>query len=130
MRLTWQGLDAAVHYIAGQCQGLALSGVYGVPRGGLPLAVALSHRLGIPLAISPGAGVLVVDDIYDSGKTIRDLRERHPGAGPFWVWATREFESEGYYSVLNDIGPEWVLFPWEVYENADSDRLDYEGKRQ
>jgi len=129
IRLSWAGFDSAVAYVADRCRGIELSGVYGVPRGGLPLAVALSHRLGVPMVDAPGARVLVVDDIYDSGQTIRGLMERHPGAGPFWVWATREFETRGYRSVLNDIGSEWVLFPWEVHANAEEDRRDYEARR-
>ena len=46
---TWQEFDKSVEYIANQCECLKLSGIYGVPRGGLCLAVALSHRLNVQL---------------------------------------------------------------------------------
>ena len=42
---TWGEFDKSVDYIANQCKKLKLSGIYGVPRGGLCLAVALSHKL-------------------------------------------------------------------------------------
>ena len=40
---TWSEFDNAVEEIASQCTLLEFSGIYGVPRGGLCLAVALSH---------------------------------------------------------------------------------------
>jgi len=49
--------------------------IYGIPQGGVPLAMALADRLGIPminedeLATSATPVVLVVDDIIDSGRT-------------------------------------------------------------
>ena len=40
------------------------------PRGGLPVAVALSHKTDIPITMfaNETTGVLWVDDIVDSGK--------------------------------------------------------------
>lgn len=43
--------------------------VYGVPRGGIPLAVALSKELKIPLVERLTEKTLVVDDLVDSGRT-------------------------------------------------------------
>ena len=44
--------------------------VYGIPRGGLIVAVLVSHKLGIPLITSLrdmyGKKFLVVDDIVDT----------------------------------------------------------------
>ena len=54
-------------------QGLELGAVYGLPRGGLPIAVSLSHRLNLPLLmdyydrkIVTDKQILVVDDIADT----------------------------------------------------------------
>ena len=56
--------------------------VYGIPRGGLPLAVELSHKLNIPLALDNlfrkeyrTQSILLVDDLVDTGETMRDLTE-------------------------------------------------------
>jgi len=44
---TWSEFDKSVEQIANKCKFKEFSGIYGVPRGGLCLAVALSHRLKI-----------------------------------------------------------------------------------
>ena len=44
--------------------------IYGVPQGGVPLAMALSNELQIPLIDKdPNGDCLIVDDIVDSGST-------------------------------------------------------------
>ena len=50
------------------------SGIYGVPKGGWPLAIALSNAMNIPLSAKVHSGCLIVDDIIDSGAT----RNRFP----------------------------------------------------
>ena len=50
---TWSEFDKSVDYIANQCKNIKLTGIYGVPRGGLCLAVALSHKLNIHLIEKP-----------------------------------------------------------------------------
>lgn len=132
MRLTWNEFDRVVGTIAEACRDRDLSGVYGVPRGGLPLAVAVSHRLDLPLSPLPtDPRILVLDDIHDSGRTLSRLRYRFgPGLGPVWVWATREAHPSTYHAVLTDIGPAWVLFPWECASRAEQDRQTYEASRR
>jgi len=57
--------------------------VYGIPRGGLPIAVHLSHHLDISIAnceliawdFYRDKKLLIVDDILDTGKTIQDTIE-------------------------------------------------------
>ena len=44
---TWREFDKSVEQIANKCRFKEVSGIYGVPRGGLCLAVALSHKLKI-----------------------------------------------------------------------------------
>jgi len=50
--------------------------VYGVPRGGINVAIALSQQLKIPLISDlVGGNVLVADDVVDSGKTRDRFKE-------------------------------------------------------
>ena len=51
--------------------------VAGVPRGGLILAVLLSHQLGIPLVYVEEAtpSTLLVDDLADTGETLLEYRK-------------------------------------------------------
>ena len=61
---SWSEFDKSVEQIANKCEFLEFSGIYGVPRGGLCLAVALSHKLKINLLSKPIKNSLIVDDIY------------------------------------------------------------------
>ena len=45
MKLTWQDVNNYVSRVANIVKDRQLSGVYGIPRGGLVLAVMLSHKL-------------------------------------------------------------------------------------
>ena len=46
--------------------------IYGIPRGGLVIAVRLSHLLKIPLIeeVTEDGSTLIVDDVSDTGKTL------------------------------------------------------------
>lgn len=82
--------------------------IFGVPRGGVPVAVLLSQRLDLPLVEDPvGPGVLVVDDIVDSGAT----RERF--SGPFAALFARSRWNGEVTAARHD--DDWLVFPWELY---------------
>ncbi|GIR04373.1 MAG: hypothetical protein CM15mP15_1120 [Prochlorococcus sp.] len=72
---TWSEFDKSVEYIADKCKNLKFSGIYGVPRGGLCLAVALSHKLKIKLISEPTKNSLIVDDIYETGITLNTFKD-------------------------------------------------------
>lgn len=96
----------------------APSAVYGQPRGGLPLAVALSHALGIPLCTELSkrpTRLVFVDDIYDSGSTWNAWVNKHELPTLSLVWFARQgvlIPSAVQYceDVARGI---WVVFPWE-----------------
>lgn len=121
-RLTWADFDRAADLIAAEFAG-AVGAVYGAPRGGLPLAVALSHRLGVPLAGSLAAPeVLWVDDIVDTGQTLAVAKAAHPRLRCA-AWVRR-----GDHAVFAPITLQterWVLFPWELESAATKDALAY-----
>lgn len=78
--------------------------VYGVPRGGVPVALALCG-LGYKIANEPESADVIVDDLIDSGKTELSYRLRYP-AKPFYALLDkREKETQ-----------DWVVFPWEGSE--------------
>ncbi len=89
--LTWGDFDAAVNIMAGQIEKSKMSVIYGVPRGGLPIAVALSHRSGLPVAETCPADLsdaLIVDDVVETGKTFQEyvIDKRAPF---FWCWVNK-----------------------------------------
>lgn len=48
------------------------SGIYGIPRGGIPVAMALSQKLKLPVVSHiDDESILIVDDLVDSGMTFK-----------------------------------------------------------
>ena len=53
------------------------NGIYGIPRGGMVLAVKLSHELNLPLLMGGVTkNTLVVDEVADTGSMLTPLKER------------------------------------------------------
>ena len=71
-KITFEEYDNAISLLAQKIKasGKKYTAVYGIPRGGYYPAIQLSNILGIPAVTSPISGVLVVDDIMDSGATL------------------------------------------------------------
>ena len=71
-KITFEEYDNAISLLAQKIKasGKKYTAVYGIPRGGYYPAIQLSNILGIPAITSPISGVLVVDDIMDSGATL------------------------------------------------------------
>lgn len=109
LKLSWKGVEALVN------RKMPPKGtfkyVYGVPRGGIPVAVMYAQKLDLILLeqlpdpisdpqdeyyVNPNE-ILVVDDIMDSGATAK--RYEDYSFLPLWDKATQ--------------GNEWVEFPWE-----------------
>lgn len=124
---TWEQFDADVERIARavESSGRKFSHIYGLPRGGLTLAVALSHRLGIPLfeSLNPEkvinrmyvSGVLVVDDLSDTGEQLSKFRGQIGDQELSFFIAT--IHKKPWTKVVPDIWlhetTDWVVYPWE-----------------
>ena len=123
---TWNEFDKSVEYIANQCKYLKLSGIYGVPRGGLCLAVALSHKLNIQLLENPLKNSLIVDDVFETGITLSSFKNIEgvnfyvliSKKKPIW-WNTVKFSNK----------KEWIVFPWENKNNVLKEENEYNIKR-
>ena len=123
---TWDEFDKSVEYITNKCKFLELSGIYGVPRGGLCLAVALSHKLKIKLISEPTKNSLIVDDVYETGTTLKTFRNIE-GAS-FFVIVSKN-KPTWWNSVRTAKKKEWIVFPWENSINFEKDRMEYRNKR-
>jgi len=123
---TWNDFDKSVLHIANKCKSLELSGIYGVPRGGLCLAVALSHKLNINLISEPRKNSLIVDDVYETGITLNTLKDID-GATFFVLFS--KMKTKWWNTVFISEKSEWIVFPWENTSNFQSDRKDYIIKR-
>ena len=123
---TWNDFDKSVLHIANKCKSLELSGIYGVPRGGLCLAVALSHKLNINLISEPIKNSLIVDDVYETGITLNTLKDID-GATFFVLFS--KMKTKWGNTVFISEKSEWIVFPWENNLNSQSDRNKYIKKR-
>jgi len=117
--LTWEQVDTLVtilkHKVLDKLP--EIDSVTGIARGGLIPAVMLSHKLGVPYTQAVGPNTLVVDDICDSGVTLKDA----PGV----YTATLHYKSSAiskpnvYASLLLNEN-QWLVYPWE---NEDSNTI-------
>ena len=123
---TWNEFDKAVEQIASKCKDLEFSGIYGVPRGGLCLAVALSHKLKINLILEPKKNSLIVDDVYETGITLKTFKEIE--GAMFFVLFSKS-QPKWWNSVFISKKSEWIVFPWENTLDSKSDRNEYISKR-
>ena len=90
---------------------------YPIPRGGVPAAYAIYSREDCPFTIVslPEDADFFIDDIIDSGETMRRYCDEFPGKPFFALIDKLNGEAEG----------EWVVFPWEVTdEGADESATD------
>lgn len=71
-KITFEEYDNAISLLAQKIKasGKKYTAVCGIPRGGYYPAIQLSNILSIPAVTSPINGVLIVDDIMDSGATL------------------------------------------------------------
>jgi xanthine phosphoribosyltransferase len=125
--LTWAEFDEAVYRLASLFEGRAFNGVYGFPRGGLPLAVALSHHLGLPLLHELEPDCLVVDDIYETGRTMAEASQYEGCQCAVWISKVTPTWFKAAEVVPTD---EWIVFPWENPANAVIDEDAYRASRE
>ena len=123
---TWKDFDKSVVQIANKCISIEFSGIYGIPRGGLCLAVALSHKLKIDLISEPRKNSLIVDDVYETGITLNNYKDIE-GAMFFVLFS--KIKPTWWNTLFISTKNEWIVFPWENPLNIQNDRTDYIKKR-
>lgn len=117
VRATWEEVGAYLNAVAQRVDPHDFSGVYGVPRGGSVLGAWLSHKLYLPLLSKPEPGCIIIDDICDSGRTLRDLLNSPEIGSPNNCYITVMFyRPQGYGPAdyyFKEKGDKWIVFPWE-----------------
>lgn len=123
--LSWKWVDDQLNTIGDKLEGIELEFVAGIPRGGLIPAVMLSYAFGIKYISYSSAKllpkdirqkVLVVDDIADTGHTLKEAVELG------FITSTLSIRSGTktlpmYYGehILDD---RWLVFPWEKLDSV------------
>ena len=110
--IDWEVVGLMIESLAKQIKKrkLKFDGIYGVPRGGLPIAVALSHRLNLPLLMYPTDKTLVVDDISDTGRTLKSHKNKKIATLFSTKWTKTKPDWFESYKVNKK---DWIVFPWE-----------------
>ena len=118
--ISWDDVNILVEEL---CHTIATSGaqiksITGIERGGLVPAVMISHKLNIPYVTKINKDTLVVDDICDSGETLKNMVAGYTATLHYKKTAvfTPDFYSK-------EVGTEWLIYPWE---RSDSESIqDY-----
>jgi hypoxanthine phosphoribosyltransferase len=129
-RFSWKEFDDAIEFIAQNLTKIRkkpIIGVFGIPRGGLVPAVALSHRLDVPLVTKSNGEdgyIVIIDDISDTGTTFKKIKSSRDFCHGLLLTAsihykpTSSFKPDVYYQEINN----WIIYSWE---NEKTSRVDY-----
>ena len=129
--IIWEDIDKQVSNLASQINsntGIEVDYVVGIPRGGLILAVMLSHKLCIkhitvdhlekleedimmPNFDINKRKILIVDDISDSGQTLKTYKQQGHTTATLDVRNTTITKPDFYCNWLENT--DWIVYPWE-----------------
>ena len=70
VNVSWEDIEQYIDDVCDHYKNKNITGVYGLPRGGLIFAVLLSHKMNIPLLGSPIENCIIIDDICDTGESL------------------------------------------------------------
>lgn len=125
IKYTWEWVHEMVENIATQVdQTQQLEAITGVSRGGLIPAILLSYRLDTPYIpleqaqdLIPGRRkrIMLVDDIADSGYTMRGLEHFNFITATLTKRYTSAFTPNIAGSIITD--DHWLVFPWEATDS-------------
>jgi len=131
-----------IRLLVEQLEKLSRPHIVGVYRGSLPIATHLSNVLKCPMSIirfqsrdgddtkpewilnnldisatwkTPGETIIVIEDIYDTGHTLRAIQQmdelkNHPDVIYKALFGSKNDDGVVF---LNDRMSEWIVFPWE-----------------
>ena len=120
--LSWDDISELVDIL---CEKISndlpdIKSITGVKRGGLIPAVMASHKLNIPYVDRINKDTLVIDDICDTGETLKKSVASYTAALHHKPH-TSSFEPKVYATIHE--GDEWIIYPWE---RRDSEQIqDY-----
>ena len=116
-------INQIVHWLTHTTVEMNIQAVYGIPRGGLPMAVSLSHILDVPMILDyhtqypPTGDLLVVDDIADTGNTLKDFRKENRNIlCTFHYHEQSIIEPDFFVDYKYD---KWIVYPWERMDSKE-----------
>lgn len=116
-RISWLETQRYLYFLSRQIP--KHNYVWGVPHGGTLVALLLQRiNPTLMLVDEPYAATVWVEDIVDSGRTIRNLRDEHHYGGPVYSLIHRygACEPSTHACIVWDM--RWIIFPWEDWDAA------------
>ena len=132
---TWHDYEADIH----QIRDFEFDHVVGIYRGSLPMAVHISNVFDVPMSIvgfqtrdgkdtepymikagKAPTQILVVDDIYDSGYTMKSVIQflSHYSTDRIQGFCLFGKENKLNVSYANEHDGSWIVFPWETLDES------------
>lgn len=118
IHVTWDDVEEFVKDTIAFYKDTHITGIYGIPRGGIILASILSYKMGVPMLMAPCKECIIIDDIADSGETLLHYAKNTSGGGKSHNYhIVTMFYKEGSL-----VKPEffmwektdhWIVYPWE-----------------
>lgn len=94
-----------------------IKNIYGVPRGGLVVAIVLSHYLKKPIILEKKritSKTLIVNDISDTGNTLSKLLMKRTYFMVLTLFKKNGTIFNPEYYVREKLPDSWIVFPWEL----------------
>lgn len=142
--VSWDQLHRDARALAWRLDGNPWRAIVGVTRGGMVPAMIVARELDIrtidtisiksykgvgseagqsdlqvlkrpdPALMGDGEGILVVDDLVDSGRTLELIREMYPKAHFATVYAKPKGKPMVQSYVTEVSQDTWIFFPWDM----------------
>ena len=127
-KITWVEFRTACDAIAQYGKEQGCTSVYGIPSSGCYVALEVSNRMECVLVNEPREGTLIVDDIIDSGKTMRTFLEGLSFVPKIASLVCREGLTQPrledvYAHETVPIEAGYVYFPWESGKAGPEDNI-------
>lgn len=138
IKISWEQFETDIEFLANQLRDKGFTMILAITKGGLIPAYYLAKHLDIKFIETEGVGsyegreqkktkvykmahlsdskeVLIVDDLIDTGETIRFLKGAEYEKASVAVLYEKESSPKGLsdYYVRRYISDPWIEFPWE-----------------
>ncbi|WP_022708009.1 MULTISPECIES: xanthine phosphoribosyltransferase [Paracoccus] len=138
--VSWDQLHRDARALAWRLDGKDWRAVVAITRGGLVPAMIVARELDIrtidtisvksyhkqeqgglkvlkspdPELMGDGEGILVIDDLVDSGRTLELVRQMYPKAHLGTVYAKPKGKPQVHTYVTEVSQDTWIFFPWDM----------------
>lgn len=124
---SWKSLQKDCELLAKKIKPIKFNfkNIYGVPRGGLVIAVILSHLLDLPVILDKKQitkNTLIVDDINDTGNTLTRLLKGKKHGAILTLYTTPVSKIFSDYTARIKDDKDWIVFPFETIKSSKYDK--------